>query len=113
MEINITHKIPEQKLEFLLDSAGRGSSYWCENGLQLQSEVKKIMSGGHSLITDIETDSPAEQTYLLTLDMIRVGLKTMALKQPQEFADILTDDYDNNTGDAFLQYCLFGELIYQ
>lgn len=111
MDIKITHKISKETLEFLLDSAGRGASYWANNELQYPSEVARIMRGGSSVITDTESDP--EGKHELTLVNIKAGLMVMAEKAPQDFADILTGDYDNNTGDAFLQFCLFGELIYQ
>jgi len=36
----------------------------------------------------------------------------MAKKEPRHFADFLKEDYDETTGDVFLQCCLFGEVIY-
>lgn len=111
MEIKVKHSLSREKLAFLLDSAGRGASYWCENVLQYETEVNKILRGGESIITDRESEP--EMRYAINLDRIERGLTTMARKSPQDFADILTDDYDNNTGDVFLQYCVFDELVYQ
>jgi hypothetical protein len=110
MEIKITHIIEDGDIESLLDSAGRGASYWAENELQYGEEVERIMRGGSSRITDIESDP--EGKYDLTLEMVHNGLEIMARKSPQDFADILTGDADNNTGDALLQYAIFGDLIY-
>jgi hypothetical protein len=36
----------------------------------------------------------------------------MAVECPRHFADFLNEKADAVTGDAFLQCCLFGEVIY-
>lgn len=110
MRISTSYTIPSRELESLLDSAGRGASYWCENELQYESEITKIMRGGSSHMMDFESEP--QKSYELTLEMIETGLGLMAQKSPQDFADILTGDADNNTGDVFLQFCIFGEIVY-
>ncbi len=110
MEIQITYEIDNEKIRNLLDSAGRGAYYWARNNLRYSSGVEEVMTGKGTQIIDYEQDPT--QSYTLTKERVIQGLALMARKSPQDFADILTDDYDNNTGDAFLQFCIFGELIY-
>jgi len=61
-------------------------------------------------IKDIEDDDGAE--YRLDLEAIRKGLRVMADKFPKHFGDVLDENDDAETGDVFLQCCLFGDVIY-
>mgnify|MGYP001619360961 CR=1 FL=1 len=49
-----------------------------------------------------------------TLDRAAIerGLSLLAEKSPHHFAAILAEDSDAATGDCFLQYALFGELVF-
>jgi hypothetical protein len=57
-----------------------------------------------------EPDSNEE--YRLDRAAIERGLLAMQAKVPRQFANLLNDNADADTGDAFLQCCLFGELVY-
>jgi hypothetical protein len=46
---------------------------------------------------------------MLDIKVIKAGLKIMAKKYPRYFADIVNGDADEETGDVFLQCCLFGK----
>lgn len=53
--------------------------------------------------------------YSLTLEAMAKGLAVMAIpgsEGNQHLADILSENGDRNTADCFLQFCLFGKLIY-
>lgn len=53
-----------------------------------------------------------EGEYILDLESIERGLNVMAQKYKRHFNDVLQDQADADTGDVFLQCCLFGELIF-
>lgn len=109
MTIKITHEISDQQLLYLLDTAGRGSNYWSENRLKYEREAKKALTLVGAVIKEIETG----KKYGLRPTKIEQGLKIMAKKYPQHFIDFaIREDYDETTGDVFLQCCLFGEIIY-
>lgn len=110
MEIAITYKITNEKMENFLDSAGRGSSYWAESALEYSVPVAELVRGGTMKIKDHETYP--HESHVLTVEKLEKGLRTMAQKDPVSFSDFLSDNYDNTTGDVFLQYCLFGDVIY-
>lgn len=40
------------------------------------------------------------------------GIQIMAEKYPRHFANVQTEDYDAETGDVYLQCCLFDEIVY-
>lgn len=65
--------------------------------------------GGFLMVGDIEGDMP---DGLLDLGTIRHGLQIMADKYPRHFATFLNENEDAETGDVFLQCCLWGEIIF-
>lgn len=66
--------------------------------------------GGSLTFRDCEGEE--EKKYVLDLAAIERGLLAMASKYPTDFADFDQENDDANTGDIFLQCCLFGEAIY-
>jgi hypothetical protein len=112
IEITVPFKVKLETLEGLLDSASRGASYWATTELAYESEVKKILyKEWDSSIVDNE-DVDYETTYVLNLKKIIKGLRKMAAKDPTALGQVFDGVYDDNTGDTFLQYCIFGEVIY-
>lgn len=66
--------------------------------------------GGELEILDKENKM---KSYKLNLAVIKKGLKIFAEKYPWHFANAISEgNMDAETGDVFLQCCLFGELIY-
>lgn len=114
LDIRVSYEIEEEDVKDLLDSASRGSSYWCENRLGYRGEVDKIFESSleFSNIVDIEDGASISKVYPLTLSKIRAGLEIFIKKYPMCFADFLGGNYDQSTGDTFLQCCIFGETIY-
>lgn len=115
-EVNMTKKITiairshidTGDIKNLIDSASRGSAYWCNNDLGYESETIKALTIKGCIVSDSEE----EKHHLLNITKIKKGLTVMAKKYPNDFADFIKSDYDQNTGDIFLQCCLFGEVIY-
>lgn len=104
--LNITR---DQVLD-LLDTASRGSAYWCNNDLAYESQAKKAMTREGIEVIDTEDD---DKIYTLNIKSIKNGLQKMAEIEPKHLADLINGDGDQVTGDIFLQYCLFGNIIYQ
>ena len=69
-----------------------------------------LSENGAVRLADIEDEGDEE--YLLDLTSIQQGLTSMANKYPRHWANFLEDRYDAETGDVFVQCCLFGEVIY-
>lgn len=120
-EVNMTKKITiairshidVEDIKNLLDSASRGSAYWCDDcdkfGYESATNVVVNPDGGMIALHDSEQDG---KYYEVNYKVIKKGLTVMAKKYPQTFADFINGDYDLYTGDTFLQCCLFGEEIY-
>lgn len=63
------------------------------------------------LVFSVKDDNTVEHSTL-NLENIKTGLEIMARDYKKAFADILAENTDSETGDIFLQCCLFGEIIY-
>lgn len=70
-----------------------------------------LNEGGALIIVDKEDDDAKE--YRLDLKSIETGLQTMADKFPYHWANFINENDDADTGDCFLQCCLFGDIIYE
>lgn len=65
--------------------------------------------GGYLTLIDHEEDG---KEHILDFPTVERGLTIFQEKYPRYFADFLTENDDNETADAFIQCCLFGEVIY-
>jgi hypothetical protein len=65
--------------------------------------------GGFLMVGDNEGDMP---DALLDRGTIRNGLQVMADKYTRHWHDFINDNEDADTGDVFLQCCLYGEVIF-
>lgn len=108
LTLRIERKIPIEDIKDLLDSASRGASYWCSSSLGYESETDKIFKGEVVKMYDHE----GEKNKTLDLKKVEKGLQVMANDRPADFADFVEGNYDDNTGDVFLQCCLFKDVIY-
>jgi hypothetical protein len=48
---------------------------------------------------------------LLDMGTIRHGLQVMANQYPRHWNNFINDNEDADTGDVFLQCCLWGEVV--
>ncbi len=91
-------------------------THWCfTDGKDKKAKARYleeyVMNEGGS-VTIKDTESDDEKTYVLTLAKVEKGLQLMADKFGPNFADILNDNEDANTGDVLIQLALFGNVIY-
>lgn len=111
-------EISDQRVKDLLCCAFEGgSNYWYQivefvNPENLKVEFRHLdlpLISGCALIV-----SDAEESVRSQLDRsaIQFGLNLMSTRYPQHFASFLEENEDAETGDVFLQCCLFGELVY-
>ena len=136
----VTHKIDEQRLRDLLCSAWEGgSAYWCRMkerivpddlqreldatklaGEQAQAPVEPLYSHEYPFLPGVTVtledvtgeDSGHGTEWTLTREKLLVGIQKMADVAPQHFANFLSENDDAETGDVYLQLCLFGEIVF-
>jgi len=97
--------IEPQKLEFMTDEPWNGGKPQLFRHLDYP-----LNEGGALLISDRKQGG--DLLGRLDLASIQRGLELMATKFPRHWGDFLAENDDAETGDVFLQCCLFGELIY-
>lgn len=126
---NANAEVDEQKVADLLCSGFEGGiGYWATIvGYKKPENVFKwdlvgsigghypyvqypLSEGGAVLLKDSEGDS--ERAWTLDLESIKTGLTTMANKYPRHYRNFIEDNSDSETGDVFIQCCLFGEIVY-
>ena len=112
--------VDDDKIDNLLCSAFEGgSNYWASSakaGRKPKEEAEWLhewpLKGGSFIIYDAEED----KHYEIGREELHKGLKAMSEWGEEEgrhhFANIIKDEIDSDTGDAFLQACCFGKLIY-
>lgn len=73
-----------------------------------------LQGGRYSAKFDSKSDREGDGSGRATIDAAALitGLRTMATKEPLQFANFLNENDDAITGDAFLQCVLLKEVIY-
>lgn len=66
-------------------------------------------NGGSITFSDGEGDMPDS---VLDLESIKKGLQVMAIDHPRHWQAFLNENEDADTGDVFLQCCLYGEVVF-
>lgn len=111
MKMKATIEISDEKIENLLVCAFEGgSNYWIDH-TEIDPKCKFYEAPFESWLKVYTVDEPGRAWFLnrITLES---GMSLMAQKHPRHFADVVSENEDANTGDIFLQLCLFEELVY-
>ena len=122
MKITVTHSIPDERIQDLLCCALEGGSnywYWLKEKVYPEGQTKESLKiefphlplKGGKLIFTVPEDNDGKE-YTLDKAAIKKGLKIMSEKYTYCFSEIINENEDANTGDIFLQLCLFGKVIY-
>ena len=64
------------------------------------------------ITTEAAGDEGDKTEYRLDRAALRRGIDVMAKRYLRHFANVVSEDDDAETGDVFLQCCLFGEIVY-
>ena len=121
MQTTITVKtqvtVDDQRVKDLLCNALEGgSNYWYNiegfiNPNHITVEHKHIdlpFIDGCGLVID---DGDGRK-FTLNRHVMEKGLQVMGEKYPNHFNDFITENDDAETGDVFLQCCLFNDVIF-
>lgn len=128
VKTEVTYESVSDLLCSALDPAvtnSSGSGYWCEISGQVRPQELLFRAGENEeypymeyplneggLIFLKDTESDNGETYTLDLQTVERGLQLMAMEDPEEFAKMGDNRADGATADTFLQYCVFGKVIY-
>jgi hypothetical protein len=92
---------------FKLDDLELGAYPHCDYPLNKGGGVRVGIKDENGL-----EDPKTKKPVMLNLAKVTKGLQVMAKKYPHHFANFMADNADAETGDVFLQCCLYGEIIY-
>lgn len=119
-------EVPDEIISNLLCSAFEGgSNYWLAStrvlefpqstfdGDRFDRTTVPLQEFGKLLVVlQDEAYKGKGCKYVLDREGIDRGLKAMKEKAPKHFGDMLAENGDADTGDVFLQCCLFGTVVY-
>jgi len=112
-------ELPDKIISSLLCSAFYGgSSYWCGMESYTTNEHGELDCDGlldpdkKLRWTITVPEEQPDRVYALDIVEIARGVQTMADKYPVHMAHAMTQRHDSDTGDVFLQCCLFGKILY-
>jgi hypothetical protein len=132
--VEVKMDVPISRLQDLLISAFEGgSNYWYRinefgkpngepetwpNRTNRENVYKHVdypaNPGGYVMVEDVEGGE--NKVYRLDLDTMKKGLEIMSKleknKGGHHIYNFLEENDDAETGDVYLQCCLFGEIIY-
>ena len=108
MIIKTTVPITDERINDLFDTAHEGGiNYWC--GPSTCCTIEELRSGAAATYHDIED---RDNRFELTFEMVEAGLQLMSEKYHNQFMNIVDENFDAETADIFIQYCLFKEVVY-
>lgn len=120
MNKTIEMNLEKDQIESLLVSAFEGgSNYWYRIEKRVNPKDKNkdcyetVFNGDGLIVSDINGANRGESVRKVLNNLtVQSGLQTMAKKYPWHFVNVVSDNADAETGDVFLQCCLFEEIIY-
>jgi hypothetical protein len=133
--IKTTAEITEETVSDLLCCAFEGGvGYWCRiMGYEYPEgktrkdyafqHIQVVLDGGTQFMREDMDDSPTDEEWhklsmpnkmklALTREKLGPGLQVMADKYPWHFKNVMSGDFDAETGDVFLQCCLYGKIVF-
>lgn len=131
-DVTVQLRQPISRLVDMLCSAFEGgSNYWymieeCHEPSRFdrrcfQDEIMKHLDypsnpNGYLILTAQCDGEPYEHNgqskFRLDLPAMKRGLQVMAEKYPHHYRDFAAENDDAETGDVYLQCCLFGEAVF-
>lgn len=123
MKVGVKKEFTDKQLSDLLCCAFEGGvNYWCrieeyrmpegEPGwedvyLPAKHTWVPLMEGGEMYLREEDGER-----LVLNRRRIRMGLKKMAEKSPRHFWDFANESCDAETGDVFVQFCVYGRIVW-
>lgn len=125
VEIEITQ---QQIADLLTDALEGGHNYWYEIKKQnpptqftfridkdrVYEHIDFPMNPGGYLVIKQTVDESGPGARRLTLQRLEAGMRDLAAseKYRHHFVDILKEDTDGTTADVFLQFALYGDVLF-
>ncbi len=95
------------------EEAGHVGKFNSEENYHHPCQIIPLIKG--CAVVCVDNGEPVKEhpsPWILNRKAIERGFKLMPKLYPKHWADFISENYDANTADVFLQLCFFGELIY-
>jgi hypothetical protein len=129
LKVTMTVEISWKRIQDLLCCALEGgSNYWYlitdfhkPKSMPVRTDDKQVfrhldypVNPGGSLIFGLKDEELGDMEERWTLDRktLQTGLEIFSKEHPKHFANFQQENEDADTGDVFLQVCLFGKVVY-
>lgn len=117
--VTVEEPVTAEQIDNLLSAAFEGgSNYWISrpvrpvnNDYRGAEFASGVVSRGGTLIISVVESGEDETTYKLDLGKVQVGIAHLLRRRGQRWSWFY-ERHDANDADAFLQFCLFGELVF-
>jgi hypothetical protein len=113
--VQVAFDVPFQRVEDLLSCAldSGGANYWA----RVVQRSGVFGDGGSITFVAHDDGVPYYHTnglgrFVLDAASTQAGLRIMASKCGRHFGNWMDENEDAETGDVFLQCCLFGEVVF-
>jgi hypothetical protein len=116
IKFTVTVNIPEQRVNDLVCAGMESGCYGSftivgyENESGPYRHIDTPFKGGTILMQDKYGDEPT--VYRLDLAALKKGLQILGEKYPHLMSDFVNENEDAITGDAYIQCCLLGDIVY-
>ncbi len=115
--ITTSYMITQQQIADLVTTALEDgiTNEWlgmCEPPYEMHRSYSEASAYDIDMIPRTFSVDEDPQTYLFNRHAIINGLQILADKYPSHFGDLVNDNADADTADAFMQCALLGDIIY-
>lgn len=120
MTFRVEIQVSERDIADLIETGLQGSSYWCANfdvtipedaSPDVRFPYLPLMDGG-SLQFYLHEEYNSRICWNLRRSSVERGLRILAKDFPSHWADFVNENFDEFTGQLFIQLCLFGEEVF-
>jgi hypothetical protein len=123
MPIHTTIETPNQRIaDLMITALEGGSNYWLLAARLDHPEDKTLLSEkpwyaspelyDNTALKIVFTEQEDAKEHLVTSVEIANGTQLMAEQSPGHFADFIAENDDATTAEVWLQYVIFGEIVY-
>jgi len=110
----IVKYVKPEKIEFTIDTIGGNTNY---ADCAVYKHIDYPFNHGGAVIFKIKDDycdseEDDKQRFTLDREALMRGMQILMEKYPRIYGDWIKDNEDALTGDAFIQCCLLGEVVY-
>lgn len=113
-KVKTTINVTTEMVMYLLSCSFQGMGYWGDiTNIVKKDEneelIKAVPNGEGSF--DVKPHDEGKR-YKVNKDACLKGLQVMADNYNWHFKNVLSEDFDAETGDVFMQCICFGEIVY-